>query len=217
VQLRCAEGVVLKAHSAVLLARWEYYRVLQRNLQAGMTGNGSAGEVDVSEHSAATMQLVLQHLYTGRVQLAPAAAAEGPPSSAAAGAADGGSKKKGGTGSRGSRKRDAQGDAKPAAQAGSGSQADSISSEAEMPPRGVPELVVLVRAADALLLPDLRDACLTAIQQQLAPHNALPLLLAAHQANLESLEQAIMGYTVQHIRGMLATGSRLSGADVLPN
>jgi hypothetical protein len=52
VQLRCAEGAVVKAHSAVLLHRWEYYRLLhQRDIAAGMPG--SAGEVDVSEHSAA--------------------------------------------------------------------------------------------------------------------------------------------------------------------
>jgi hypothetical protein len=217
VQLRCAGGAVVRAHSHVLLARWEYYRVLQRNLQAGMTGGGSAGEVDVGEHSAATMQLVLQHLYLGEVQLAAAAvlplapaadAAEGP-SSSAAGAAGGGSKKRGGAGSTsgGSRKRDAQGDAKPATQAGSSSrQADKAVSEAEMPPRGSSELVLLMRAADALLLPELRDACLTAIQQQLSPDNALPLLLAAHQANLESLKEAVMTYAVQHMRGMWAAG-----------
>jgi hypothetical protein len=76
VELRCAEGAVVKAHSAVLLARWEYYRVLQRNIAAGMTGHRAAGEVDVSEHSAATVQLILQHLYTGRVQLQPSGVEE---------------------------------------------------------------------------------------------------------------------------------------------
>jgi hypothetical protein len=201
VQLKCAEGRVLRAHSHLLLARWEYYRVLQRNLQAGMTGGGSTGEVDVSEHSAATMQLVLQHLYTGRVQLpAPAAAAQEAPTRA--GSAGGGSKQKGGTGSRASRKRDAQGDAKPGTQAGSSSSSSQADNTNQALPGGVSELMALRCAADALLLPELRDACLTAIQQQLRPDNALPLLLAAHQANLESLEAAVMAYAVQHIRGM---------------
>jgi hypothetical protein len=63
-----------------------------------------------------------------------------------------------------------------------------------------------MRAADALLLPDLRDACLQVTQQQLSPDNALSLLLAAHQANLEALEAAVMEYAVQHIRGMWLLG-----------
>jgi hypothetical protein len=50
VQLRCAEGAVVRAHSLVLLARWEYYRVLQRNIARGMAGGVVQGEVDVSQH-----------------------------------------------------------------------------------------------------------------------------------------------------------------------
>jgi hypothetical protein len=222
VQLRCAEGAVVRAHSAVLLARWEYYRVLQRNLQAGMTGGGAAGEVDVSEHSAATMQLVLQHLYTGKVQL------EAPPPGDRSNSIAGGPNREGqeqegaaAGGSKASRKRDAQGELKAPAPGeptpgttDSLSQGATSSSSAAAAPAGAaagaaPEpldsapfvLVPLMRAADALLLPDLHDACLEVAQQQLAPDNALPLLLAAHQAQLELLEKEVMAYVVKNIRG----------------
>jgi hypothetical protein len=202
VELRCAEGAVVKAHSAVLLARWEYYRLLQRNVAAGMSG--SAGEVDVSEHSAATMQLVLQHLYTGRVHLAPAAAADSPVTSpaAVAGSSNGTRGKRGAAGSKGSRKRDAHGATKAAA-AGEAdiSQGDAVQQAPQSAGAPLVQLVPVMRAADALLLPDLRDACLKVAQQQLAPDNALPLLLAAHEAHIAALEAAAMEFTLKHIKG----------------
>jgi hypothetical protein len=67
VELKCSDGAVLKAHSAVLLARWEYYGVLQRNIAAGMAGGVVTGVVDVSEHSAATMNIILHYLYGARL------------------------------------------------------------------------------------------------------------------------------------------------------
>jgi hypothetical protein len=59
-----------------------------------------------------------------------------------------------------------------------------------------------MRAADALLLPDLLDACLKVAQQQLSPGNALQILVAAHQAGIEPLKAAAHAYVVQHYKGM---------------
>jgi hypothetical protein len=204
VHLRCAEGAVVRAHSQLLLARWEYYRVLQRNIAAGMTGGSSAGEVDVSEHSAATMQLLLQYLYTGRVQLpelstpqildvsAPRAEEAGGSGAATAGQTSGA------VGRRASRKRDAQGVIK---QAGDANEGAAGTAHADPEGQVVQQVLLVMRAADALLLPDLCQVCLRLMQQQLEPDNALPLLLAAHQAQVEVLGRAVMGYVVRNIRG----------------
>jgi hypothetical protein len=83
VLLRCAGSQVLQAHHHVLSARWEWFRSKHgfSSSAAEEAGSASAGSsaggqqrvvlatVDVSEHSAATMRLVLRHLYTGRVSL----------------------------------------------------------------------------------------------------------------------------------------------------
>jgi hypothetical protein len=42
-------------------------------------------------------------------------------------------------------------------------------------------------------------------QQQLSPGNALPLLLAAHEAQLGALEDAVQEYTVKHVTGAFGT------------
>jgi hypothetical protein len=87
VAVRCAGSKELRAHHLVLSARWQWFRS-KHAFSCGVTedaGAASAGSdkglaggqhqqrvvvtVDASEHCAATMQLVLQHLYTGRVSL----------------------------------------------------------------------------------------------------------------------------------------------------
>jgi hypothetical protein len=204
VQLRCAEGAVLKAHSAVLLARWEYYRVLQRNIAAGMTGGVVAGEVDVGEHTSATIQLVLQYLYTDRVQLPELSTSQAPDAGAPRAEQAGGSGAATATAGhtpvrRSSRKRDAQGVIR---QAGDASEGAAGTAHADPAGQEVAQLILVMRAADALLLPDLCQVCLRLMQQQqLEPDNTLPLLLAAHQAQVEVLERAVMGYVVRNIRG----------------
>jgi hypothetical protein len=94
VELRCSAGEVLRAHLSILSACWEWFRVRQASgLTAGIpdtVSDSTYGEsaesqqeavesqqeachtrvvVDTSGHSAAAMQLVLQHLYTGRLTL----------------------------------------------------------------------------------------------------------------------------------------------------
>jgi hypothetical protein len=39
------------------------------------------------------------------------------------------------------------------------------------------------------------------VQRQLAPDTALPLLLAAHEAQVEVLQNAVMAFVVRNIRG----------------
>jgi hypothetical protein len=173
-------------------------------MQARMTWSASAGQVDVKQHTATTMQLLLQHLYTGRVQLeAPSAAAQGPPSSTTA-QASGGRKVQNGSASVGSRKRDAQGDAKPAGQAGSSGLGINTMQGADNLPKASSELLQLMSAADGYLLQDLCSACQTVLLQQLSTDSALPLLLAAHQAHLQPLKQALMEFVMQHIQGMMS-------------
>jgi hypothetical protein len=86
VDVRCTGSQVIWAHHLVLSARWQWFRSkhgfsISAAGEAGAatadSDTGLAGEqhqrvvatVDASEHSAATMRLVLQHLYTGRVSL----------------------------------------------------------------------------------------------------------------------------------------------------
>jgi hypothetical protein len=197
---------VVSAHSQVLLARWEYYRLLQRNISAGMTGGGSAGEVDVSEHSADSMQLVLQHLYTGRVQLSLQKVAGNRAKAGEASAGGSGNPEPKQTaaagGSTASRKRDAQGETKNrTGEASESLCAHSAAAAAASSVADSSQLLAVLRAADALLLPDLRDECLRHTQRQLSPENALPLLLAAHEAQLELLQKVVMAYVVKDIRG----------------
>jgi hypothetical protein len=209
VQLRCAEGEVVSAHSAVLLARCEYYRALHRTIEAGMTGS-VVGEIDVSDHSSSTIRLVLQHLYTGRVELAAAAAAAAEPSSAHQAHQAGCSDVGGPPASRASSlsralhmKLDVRGSPTKAGEGGSSS-SSSFSPRRTRAPLSdqLAALLQLMRAADALLLPDLHQACLHLVQQQqLSPDNALPLLLAAHEAQLGTLEDAVLDYTVKHVTG----------------
>jgi hypothetical protein len=148
------------------------------------------------------MQLVLQHLYTGRVQLP--VVSECTTSNAVVseqgvqGAVSEDHNQ--GLGGRASRKRDADGAVKATTHATEGG-SSSMSSAAPLLGGHLSQLVPLIRAADALLLPDLRDSCLKAAHQQMAPDNALPLLLAAHQARVGPLEEAAMAYAVQHARG----------------
>jgi hypothetical protein len=242
VQLRCAEGAVVKAHALVLLARWEYYRVLQRSIAAGMTGGRAPGEVDVSEHSAATVQLILQHLYTGRVQLLGAHSTHhtlgnGNNSSSSSSTRSDGPAGAGGRGNQevesaaaanssgaSSQESEATTEAVPGGACSTGGLLEMQQCGASGPPskhlqcdcgsqsgpseqqslllgQHLAQLVPLARAADALLLPDLRDACLKVAQQELAPGNALPLLLAAHEAQVSPLQTAALEYTLNHIKG----------------
>jgi hypothetical protein len=205
VQLRCAEGAVVTAHSAVLLARWEYYRLLQRNVAAGMSG--SAGEVDVSEHSETTMQLVLEYLYTGSVQLselllhATNTSASGAEQAAGPSAAAGQSAET--PTSKQSRKRDADGALKQAEPASTCAEGTAPADPVASAPvgQGLQQLASLMRAADALLLPDLCYTCLRLVQRQLAPETALPLLLAAHEAQVEVLQTAVRAFVVRNMKG----------------
>jgi hypothetical protein len=182
VVLWCGGGETLRAHSLVLAAQWEYYRVLQRALAAGMRGGAAAGggEVDVSEHSAATMQLVLQHLYTGRVQLTNAA-----PGDAGAGQQHVGSSQMQQTGA---------GAIEQQQGAGGG--------DAQAQQANLQQLAQLARAADALLLPSLHESCLAllgrGVRQLLTPCTALDLLLAVHTAGAEPLEQQLKAYVAKH-------------------
>jgi hypothetical protein len=189
---------VVEAHSSVLLARWEYYRLLQRNVAAGMSG--SAGEVDVREHSAATMHLVLQHLYIDSLQLPElvskvpkdraSGAEQAGPSAAAGQPAEPPTSKQ-------SRKRDADGALKQDTRVTVTAAADDSGQQEQW----LWQLASLMQAADALLLPDLHGKCLKIARQQLTPQNALSLLLAAHEARVEALQKAILLYVVRNIRG----------------
>jgi hypothetical protein len=164
VVVRCAGGQELLAHHLVLSAQWQWFRTkhgwardearaaAQASSSRGHTGGQQRQVVDVSEHSAATMQLVLQHLYTGRVSL----------------------HKEG---------------------------------------RGDPfsQLLLLFVAADQFQLSDLRAACLQLAEQHLSTANALAWLVAAHKANQEDLEQAVMRYTIDNIEGVWLA-RRLAGS-----
>jgi hypothetical protein len=52
-----------------------------------------------------------------------------------------------------------------------------------------------------LLLPDLCQSCLRLVQRQLAPDTALPLLLAAREAQVEVLQKAVMAFVARNIKG----------------
>jgi hypothetical protein len=195
--LKCSDGATLRAHSAVLLAHWQYYQVRQRATAAGMTGGSAAGEVDVSEHSAATMQLVLQHLYTGRVQLPTPAAA----------AACGSTAGRGGEGQSavGTSRQQDTGDEQQLA-AGISNLQVGAEETAQSHNANLQQLVELARAADALLLPSLHASCLAllgkAIKHLLTPSTALDLLLAAHMApGGDTLEEEVMSYIRDHVQG----------------
>jgi hypothetical protein len=84
VEMRCAGGEVVRGHSLILAARWEWFRMRQAS---GMTTSENVREygegdgvvvqgsenpmivIDTSDYSASTMELVLQHLYTGRLPM----------------------------------------------------------------------------------------------------------------------------------------------------
>jgi hypothetical protein len=86
VQLLCADGAVVHAHSAVLCARWDYFSTRERSIAAGNAVRGKKSlSVEVHEYSSTTIRQVLQHLYTGEVVLGPEASNTGGSSSTEAG------------------------------------------------------------------------------------------------------------------------------------
>jgi hypothetical protein len=187
VELRCAGGAALKAHSQVLLARSEWFRRKQSS------GLGPGAVVDLPEHTAATMACVLQFLYTGHVSLAPSAVPDTQGSTAAAAAAS---------------------TARAAATAPGAAAPESDTSYVWQLLRSVsyfqglsahdPVLLVplLMVAADQLQLPDLHEACLQLAQRQLSPRTALPWLLAAHMGKQEALEEVTLIHAMSNLAGM---------------
>jgi hypothetical protein len=190
VELRCAGGAVLRAHSQVLLARCKFFRSKQSS------GLGHEEEVDLPGHTAATMACVLQFLYTGRASLQQGkgdAAAQrsvqaAPPASNASGGAEG--------------QAHTTGPSTPADLLVTGQHLRTVPyfqglSEHD-PVLLVPLLMV---AADQLQLPDLHEACLQLAQRQLSPRTALPWLLAAHMGKLEALQKAAFEYVAANYAG----------------
>jgi hypothetical protein len=187
VELRCAGGAVLQAHSLVLQARCEWFR---RRQSSGLH-QGAAAELP--EHTATTIECVLQYLYTGHACLStasPEASSEGAAASApSAAAAD-----EGATG-------------KPTGLWQLLHSVPYFQGLSDHDPVALLPLVMV--AADQLQLPDLHEACLQLAQCQLSPKTALPWLLAAHMGRQEALEKIALQYVVENTAGMSAAGRML--------
>jgi hypothetical protein len=184
VELRCAGGRVLKAHSQVLLARCEWFR---RRHSSGLH-QGAAAELP--EHTGATMACVLQYLYTGHACMSTKsneAASEGAAASTPSPTA-------------------------PADDGAAGKPTTGLwqllrsvpyfQGLSDHDPVALVPLVVV--AADQLQLPDLHEACLQLAQRQLSPKTALPWLLAAHMGRQEALEKSALQYVIDNMAGAWA-------------
>jgi hypothetical protein len=212
VELMCAGEEVVRAHSTVLTAQWEWFRIRQAS---GMTAATSAGpgtasadadrktkrarteqgaaagatqgenaatepraacvaKVDVRDYSAATMQLVMQHLYTGRVQLGKFLGK----SSAQGDGAQGHGQSKGGDQHQHAMQHDA----------------DHMS-----------EVISVLSAASYFLLPDLHTAVVAVAQKLFSPRTALTWLKAAIDAGDAELQQVAYDFTKSNIAGTALT------------
>jgi hypothetical protein len=202
VELRCAGGEVVRAHSHILSARWEWFRARQAS---GMTAPGSTGAskgsvkskrgssknkqeapatataaaaaaataaegdlgaagstaaapsasivVDTSGHSADTLRLLLQHLYTGQVVLP------------------------------------------------SNPQAPETDNNAEEQSHIRSQVLKLLTAASYYLLPDLHAAVLALAEKLLSPRTALRWLQAAHAAGEAELVKSALQFTRSNLDG----------------
>jgi hypothetical protein len=217
VELRCAGGEVVRAHSAILMARWEWFRARQASGMTATcsttTGVADAGEipeqdkeraaktvaataeatkgaaaasglptptvvVDTSGHSGEAMQMVLQHLYTGRVQL---------PSYMSQLSTQG-------------------------HQAGGGNDGDQHEQDKDCHADHMGSMISTLSAASYFLLPDLHAAIVTLAQKLFIPRTALSWLQAAHEAGDEELGKAAYDFTRAHIAGVLPSATYCSSS-----